>query len=102
MAEPSWFTRDGKEERTPFIGQSGPILCRKRSLCKGGCDQLHSATNGFANSFKKNSRPANVGIYVLGIQGLGSWCRVMRRDRRCHCMPRPKAPAAPPIILSAA
>src|SRR5947209_5705152 len=39
---------------------------------------------------------------VLGIHGVGSWCKVIRSDNPCHCMPRLKAPSAPPMIRSAA
>ena len=37
---------------------------------------------------------------LLGIHGVGSWCRVMRKDNPCHCMPRPKVPSAPPRMRS--
>ena len=41
-------------------------------------------------------------MYVLGIHGVGSCSSVMRSDRPCHCMPRPKVPSAPPMMRSAA
>src|SRR5262249_41070368 len=66
-----------------------------------GDAQLHSATSGSPSSRTKNSRPASVGMYVLGIHGVGSWCSVIRSDSPCHCMPRLNAPSAPPMIRSA-
>ena len=39
---------------------------------------------------------------LLGIHGVGSCKSVMRSDRPCHCMPRPRMPSAPPMMRSAA
>ena len=50
----------------------------------------------------RTAAPAASACSVLGIHGVGSCCSVMRSDSPCHCMPRPNAPSAPPMIRSAA